>query len=275
MKMASVALVAATMFASGAASAADITKAQCVDANTSGQNSRREGKLGDARAQFLVCNDPKCPEIVRTDCLQRFEEADAAGPAIVFDVKGSNRGDLAAVKISADGKVLAEKADGTPLKVDPGAHDFTFEAAGEKPLTKTFVLKEGEKLRRETISFAPEAPVASPLPPPPAENGDGRRVLGIALGAAGVVGLAFGVIGGLEASAGWNDQKRDCIAVSNCRDHAAALDDHGKAETWGTISTVGFIAGALLVAGGAVLYFTAPSQEAKTAQLRNPLRFSF
>jgi hypothetical protein len=262
------------------AAAADITKDQCIDANTNGQVSRKENKLSDARAQFLLCSDSKCPEVIRNDCSLRFAETDGALPAIVFEVKDGKGADLATVTISVDGKPLAEKADGTALVVDPGQHEFTFEAQGEPTITKSFVIREGEKTRHEKISFAPEAPPPPPAPPlpapPPADDGSAIRTTAVVLAGVGVVALGIGIVGGVEASSNWSDQKKDCASSTNCRDRAAALWNHSATVTWGSVSTLSIIAAVALIGGGAVLYFLAPSGDSKTSgQLQNPLRFSF
>lgn len=267
-----------TLLATGAA-AADITKDQCIDASTNGQLARKESRLSTARAQFLLCSDSKCPAMIRDDCSLRFAEVDGAMPAIVFEVKDAKGNDLAAVKISADGKPLAEKADGTAIPMDPGQHELTFEAEGETTITKSFVLREGEKMRHEKISFAPEAPPppppAPPPPPKPADDGSGMRTTGIILGAAGIVGLGVGIVGGVEASSAWSDQKKDCASSTSCANRSAALSDHTATVTWGSVSTLAFIAGVALLGGGALMYFMAPSNDTKAARLKNPLRFSF
>jgi hypothetical protein len=272
---------------SGEATAADITKGQCVDANTNGQTLRKDGKLTASRAQFQMCNDPKCPEIVRADCTQRLEEIEAAFPSIVFDTKKADGSDLVDVKVTMDGKVVAEKMDGSPLTVDPGSHEFTFEAAGEKPLTRTFVLKEGEKLRRERIQIgeAPPAPAEPAKPPPTAPpppknggNGDLLRIGGLGLAGAGIVALGVGVFYGLKASSKWSDQQDHCKSATDCSNHPQAISDHDGAVVYGRFSTMGVIAGAVLLAGGVVMYLVAPKNgttDTKSGRLSDPFKFSF
>lgn len=252
--------------------AADITKAQCVDANTYGQTLRREGKLTAAKGQFQTCNDPKCPEIVRTDCTQRMEEVETAFPSIVFDVKDSAGADLSAVKVMVDGQQVADKIDGLPLRVDPGSHEFKFEVAGEKALIRTFVLKEGEKLRRERILFVGENKPVTPPPATPAvpaktkaepsKSGGIMRAGGLALAAGGLVAIGVGSFYGVKALGKKSDQEENCKSATSCRNYPQATSDHDGAEVWGRFSTIGFIAGGVLLVGGAVLFFTAPKSEA-------------
>ena len=130
---------------------ADLTKGQCVDANTTGQNLRREGKMSLAREQLRACASPSCPAMVRDDCTKRLDELERAQPTIIFDVKDLAGRDVSSVQVVVDGRALADRLDGTALGVDPGEHAFTFVVAGQAPLTQTFVIKEGEKERRERI----------------------------------------------------------------------------------------------------------------------------
>jgi hypothetical protein len=96
--------------------------------------------------------------------------------------------------------------------------------------------------------------------PPPLEEdrGHGRRVAGIALGASGVAVLGVGIAFGLIASSQWSDAMNHCIG--GCAAGSPARDERTHALTFGDLSTVGFIVGPALIAGGAVLYFTAPKK---------------
>jgi len=262
-------------FVTAGASAADITKGQCVDANTYGQTLRREGKLTAAKGQFQICNDAKCPEIVRADCTQRMDEVETAFPSILFDVKDSAGGDISAVKVMIDGQLVAEKMDGMPVRVDPGSHEFKFEVVGEKALIRTFVLKEGEKLRRERILFVGDAKPVPPAPPPvvpaaPAKAegskmADIQRFGGLGLAGAGIVAMGVGAFYGIKAAGKASDQQDNCKSVTDCRNYPQAISDHDGAEVWGRFSTIGFIAGSILLVGGAVLFFTAPKSESSGA----------
>lgn len=271
------------VLATAAPASADITKDQCVDANTYGQTLRREGKLVAAQGQFQLCNDAKCPDIVRTDCTQRLDEIEAAFPSILFDVKKADGSDVADVKVMMDGKVVAEKMDGTPLRADPGSHEFSFEIPGEKALIRTFVLKEGEKMRRERILLVGAEPPGDrkpePVAPPPESHGNGdlMRIGGLGLAVVGVVGIGVGAFFGLKASSKWDDQQTHCKSTTDCANRSQALSDHDDAVTYGGYSTAGILIGGALLAGGAVLFLLAPSRgdaPGKTG-FSHPLRFSF
>ena len=101
---------------------------------------------------------------------------------------------------------------------------------------------------------------------------------GLGLAAAGVIGIGVGVFYGLKASSKWSDQQTHCASTANCPNHAQALSDHDGATVYGGFSTLGFIIGGVLLAGGATLFLLAPKNDtsapAKTG-LKNPLRFTF
>ncbi len=149
-----VAGLVAGAIALGAPEVGAITKDQCVDANTKAQSLRRDGKFAAAREQLTLCIDQSCPGIVRDDCTQRLDELERAQPTVVFDAKSAVGEDVVLVHVAVDGVRLADVLDGRALGVDPGQHVFTFEVPGQAPTTYRFVLKEGEKDRRERIVLA-------------------------------------------------------------------------------------------------------------------------
>ena len=244
-----------------------MTKAECVEADTKGQDARRAGRLAEAREALKLCSDDKCPNMVKSDCVQRLDELDHAQPTIVFDVKNGAGEDVTSIRVTVDGHLLTEKVDGSALAADPGEHTFAFTAPGQPAVTKTFVLKEGEKGRRERVVIGAEAPTlpkqvaaAPPSPPPVASGGmGGQKVLGLVLGAAGVAGLAAGGVFGELASSAWSSQKSDCGSSTDCPNRSQAASDHNTLETDGLISTIGFIGGGALLVAGVVLFLTGGS----------------
>jgi hypothetical protein len=240
-----------------------ITKDQCVDANTRAQSLRREGKLVAAREQLRLCIDSQCPGIVRDDCSQRLDELERAQPTIVLDAKSVAGDDISFVHVAVDGAPLTDLLDGRALAVDPGQHVFRFEVPGHAPTEYRFVLKEGEKDRRERIVLSG---AAEPVPPgagsaaePP--RGQSQRVAAIAFGAAGLAGLGVGAVFGVLTIRDWSNSQSEseCASPTQCPNHPAAVADHDRAETAGTISTVAFIAGGALLATGLVTWLTSPS----------------
>jgi hypothetical protein len=257
---------ATALFFVGARADADATKAECVKANADAQTLRIAGKIGASRDKLTLCADASCPAMVRDDCTQRLDELEHAQPTIVFDVKDASGSDVGAVKVTIDGQPLADKLAGTALKVDPGEHAFTFTADGQAPLTRSFVIHEGEKERREVIVLHAQSPAAPSPDPGGAGSGLGtQRVLGLTAGALGVAGVVVGSIFGISSTSAASRQATDCASPTICTNHAQALSDHSTATTDGTLSTVAFIAGGALLAAGVTLFLTGGRSSERTS----------
>lgn len=265
--------VLAAVVAAAPAWASDPTTADCLSATEGSLTLRNQHKLRDARAQLLICSAATCPSDIREECVRRVAEVNVAMPTVVFEVKDAPGNDLTGVRVDMDGSVLAEHLEGTALSIDPGEHKFTFTHAGDPPVQKVFVIREGEKDRRERIvmgTLAVAAPSAvpvvaqSPVAPPLAAPSPwtGRRVGGLILAAVGVAGLGVGAGYGLAAMSRHDEAQKACPL-------AACPDQHGvdlwsSAHTAGTISTVAFIAGGVALAGGAVLWLTGKPETTAT-----------
>jgi hypothetical protein len=259
---------------------AEVTKDQCVDANGEAQDLRREGKLSAAREKLVVCSNRPCPAMVRDDCTKRLDELEKAQPTVAFEAKDAAGNDVSVVRVTVDGKPLAERLDGTALRVDVGQHVFTFEVVGQPPVSRTLVMTEGEKGRREVVAIgtanppspAPASPsalataTAGSQPPaagpsnteqPPTTGRMGtQRVFGLVTGGIGLAGVAVGSVFGALTLSEKNQQNIDCASSTSCTSRASALGDHSTGMTDSTISTAAFIAGGALLLGGALLFVT-------------------
>jgi hypothetical protein len=276
------------------ASAANPTMSECLSANENAIKLRGDHKLRQARDQALVCAASSCPGEVRETCQARVRDLSAAIPTIVFLAKDGAGQDLVDIRVSMDGEAIGDRLDGTGIPVDPGQHKFTFEVAGQRPVERLLVISEGQKDRREAIRLG--APAASTAPSPNAilapttPNGTGtspassavaptepvaggspggrQRIAGIVVGAAGVVGLGLGAVFGGLAASDWSSAKAACNGKPvSCTTSSSSpgFQDEGSATTKATISTVGFIAGGALVAGGVVVFLTAPKGSSSEA----------
>jgi hypothetical protein len=227
---------------------------QCIASNERSIELRRANRLRDALDEMRTCAAESCPAEVRAVCQQRIAEIHAAIPSIVFSARDGSGHDLVAVKVSVDGKPLADKLDGTAIAIDPGQHEFTFEVEGEPALKQRLIVREGEKDRHETV-------VIGSLPVTPSaegEQGGGRRTVGLVVGGAGLASALAGGVLGLVASSKWNASKSEC-GVSSCSDHAAAVTDHDSAVELATGSTISIVVGGVAIAAGAALFLMAPA----------------
>lgn len=268
-------LLAGTLLVGDAAAADGPTKQECVSANESAQDLQRTGQLREARARLTVCVAESCPGPVREDCAQRLDEVDKVMPSLVFEVRDESDRDLSAVHVTMDGQTLTDKLDGTAIPVDLGEHRFVFEARGLASDTRTLVVREGDKKRRERIvlvvaQVAPPATGASAVPvvsestaAKPTRAGSTQRTIGLVLGGAGVVGVVVGTVFGLVSRSTYDNalssqcgQAAKFAAANMCT--TTGVQDVSNAHSQAAVSTVGFIASALLLGGGAYLYFSAP-----------------
>ncbi len=281
--------LAVTVVALSSQAVAAPTKEECIDANAQGQNLRREGKFSSARQSLRACADSACPSVLRSDCIKRLDELDAAQPTLVLEVKDASGVDVAQVAVKLDGSTVEPEKRGAALPLDPGQHTFVFEAPGRPSVSRTFVVTEGERGRRERVVLeavaviAPAARPATPVagesaPPTHQEEASGlgtRRTIALAMGGVGIAGLAAGTVFGVLAMGKKDAQVEACASSAVCTPtgHEVALSAHTSAQTFGAISTTGFVLGGLLVAAGATLFFTAPS-ETSTTRSRSALFFA-
>lgn len=240
---------------------ADPTTADCLTASDSSLKFGNQHKLRAERSSLLTCAAPSCPTDIRKECVRRVDEVNAQIPTIVFSVKDPTGADLSAVRVTMDGEVIVDRLEGVAMSIDPGEHTFTFETAGQSPLTKKLIIVEAQKDRRELIQFGnPQAAAGGGASGGVAASTDGglgtQKILAIVAGGIGVVGLGVGTAFGLLAISAKSDAQNVCPNQCTSQD---GVNKWNTASTDGTIATIGFIAGGVALLGGAVLWVTAPS----------------
>lgn len=279
------ALVAlALALVSGSASAD--TDDDCIAASERAVSLRRAGSLLRAREELSSCSALACATALRTSCEKRLAELNAQVPTMVFHATDAHGADTTAVHLFIDGKAVAESLTGQAIAVDPGSHTFRFElqadgGAGVQTIEKQWVVQEGEKGRTESVSFAPprvETPpdTGAKAPSPVADvHWSTRKKAGLVMGGVGIVGVGVGAVFGAMAISQWNGAKAKCTSSGTCGAGSAAQSDHDAAATSATVSTVSFIAGGALFAGGATLFFWPSSPDGASRGAAFGLRGSF
>lgn len=224
---------------------------QCLKAHEAAQEHRLRGHYVEARAELLVCVQGDCPRLVSRDCASWLGEVEASLPTVVFAVDDSKGGNLIDVRITKDGKLLTDKADGRALPLDPGVSKLRFEADGYAPSEQTLSIRESEKGRLVRIALEPLPEgsgqrVASTsrdnFPGTPADVRK-RRLLRTTYALAGVstVSLAMGVIYGVAGKRRYDNLDESCG-----RDCSQRSIDDGKLRY--VIADVAFgVAGAAAV----------------------------
>ena len=128
------------------------------------------------------------------------------------------------------------------------------------------------KLREEAVAQQPAtpAPTPKPTPPPPRDTGAASSpgVVPFVLMGAGGAGLVAGSVLGLMANS----------AKSRAEDPATSgvdtLDERDRARSLGTYSTVGFVAGGVLLASGVTWWMLSPSEKQAVGVRLSPTRVS-
>jgi hypothetical protein len=179
--------------------------------------------------------------------------------------------------LTRDDVTVGEAQWGEALPVDPGAHVLTAKATGRRPWSQTIeipsrpqqVTLEIPELELDVQSDGPKAGDGSRVAPEPvrdsgpprhddAHAGDGQRTIAIVAAGVGVAGLLLGATFGLVSISKNSDADKECAPPDHTSCTSKGVDDGSSAKTAGNVSTVAFIAGGALVAGGVALYFTAP-----------------
>lgn len=223
------------------------------------------GRLASAWALFLECEPHfrnRNPPDNRADIAK--QRADSLYPKLSrLNISVPDASKVPGLVIRRDGEVVDASQWSTGLPVDPGKHVVEASAPGKKTWKWEAEVGAGGATVSVPVPPLEEDPAIRPEPVPAEEGLSTQRKVAIGAGAAGVVGLAIGgVFGGLTLGA-VSDANRSCTLVDGTYlcDRAGA-DLRRQAGAFSTASTVGLVAGGVLVAGAAVLWFTSPSTAA-------------
>ncbi|MBX3215328.1 MAG: hypothetical protein KF850_25050 [Labilithrix sp.] len=181
--------------------------------------------------------------------------------------------------VQRNGKEVDAAGWDVAVPVDPGPHQIEGRAPGRRAWSARVDARiGGETVDVEVPTLAPEEPAAEPSAPPPAEpdTGDARRTLAYVAAGVGVLGVAVGSYAGLRSMSLRDEADRSCGGPAPRPCPREGVDTARSAQTFGNVSTVAFVVGAAGLVGGAVLWFTAPSQRPlATSLLRGEVRLSF
>lgn len=210
-------------------------------------------------------------------------------PKLTVRVDAASR--VAGLEVARNGQALASSLFDLAVPVDPGEHQVDARAPGKKPWSQRVAVAEGVATVVEvpvledapaSAALAPHAQPSEPNEPSASltasdadatSSGSPQKLIGVVVGAAGVVGIAVGAVFGGVAISKKGDADDRCKAAgtpgSLCADErGVALND--EAHDAATLSNIFFIGGAALAVTGVVLYLTAPSEEASpTVALRS------
>lgn len=178
------------------------------------------------------------------------------------------------VQVTLDSQVIPAALLGEPRPVNPGEHHIVA-VCDEERLERTVAMAEADSKRVE-LEFHARSDGAGAIggatvegePGEPrrrdegADSNEAKRTVAYVALASGAAGLVLGGVTGAMALS----QRRQLDQSASCRDGRCLESQRGdaeKLETLRNVSTVSFIAGAALAAGGAVLHFTLGSSKAR------------
>lgn len=178
------------------------------------------------------------------------------------------------VIVTRNGSPVDAAMFGTAIPVDPGEHVIAANAPGKRSWTTTVEVESGARVSVSVPILpldaggdtGPEGQASVPSSGGelgaggPRDEGGGagttQRVLAGVVAGVGVVGVVVGTVSGLAAMSDWDDAKKNCDPYPHCGERGARLAD--DAQSAATLSTVAFVVGAAGLAGGLVLWLTAP-----------------
>jgi serine/threonine-protein kinase len=154
------------------------------------------------------------------------------------------------LEVKRDGTVVGEGQWGSPLPVDPGEHTIEVSAPGRQPL--------------ETLARVAAGPGTTTVEIPALAVGsssfwNAQRSAGLVVATVGIAGVGVAAALGALALSKNSASKLSCDPANPnlCNDKGAAL--RSDAITFGNASTAAFVVGGVMVAGGIVIFVTAPS----------------
>jgi serine/threonine-protein kinase len=169
---------------------------------------------------------------------------------------------LQTLVVKRDDVAIGRPQWGSAIPIDPGKHVIVATADGKRTWQGEVTISETVRATNVVIPALEDqapAPEKTPVERPSAQrasSGSTQRTVGLVVGGLGVVGLGLGTFFGLKSMSRHDDDQPHCDSSSNCDPQGVAL--RNEARDAGNISTVAFIAGGALLAGGAVLFLTAP-----------------
>jgi hypothetical protein len=187
------------------------------------------------------------------------------------------------LRVTVDGLAVKRALIGVEMSMNPGEHRLTANAPGGLEAQEIFTLAEKERRRVEVDvpEGAPEVPVApvaaaaaaqehpgveARQEPSGSRAGSTQRTVGLVVAGVGVLGLGTGIVTGLMATSRHSEAQEKC-ENNVCIEGSEGADALDSFRMLRGISTIGYVVGALGLAGGAALFFTAP-KPSRTAFVR-------
>jgi hypothetical protein len=187
--------------------------------------------------------------------------------------------DASGIEVRVDNEPVSDSDLGAAVARDGGGHDIEVSAPGKKTWNKHVDLETGgQNIEVDVPRLADDRPGSGAAGATPGRadgsngapadttsepsSGQGQRIAGIVIAGVGIVALGAGAFAGLHASSTYSDARAACGGGGSCPPDSNGPTLRDSASTWASLSTVSFIAGGVALAGGALVFFTAPNGSA-------------
>ncbi|WP_437928134.1 hypothetical protein WMF37_02470 [Sorangium sp. So ce291] len=173
--------------------------------------------------------------------------------------------------IRIDGHDIPAAALGTPIPIDPGAHEVEATASGYSVWSTTVQVGENADLKAIAIPKLQPAPAAAATAGPQgpaaggggvgndggsAGGGGGLRTAGFVIGGAGAAVLGVGAVFGILAAGQASDAEGDPTLCPAKQCSPRGREEIDAAETKALVSTIGIGVGVAALGAGAILVLT-------------------
>jgi hypothetical protein len=222
-------------------------------------------KLVDAQKHWVLARDRagvEGNEKLRAAAEAKLTALEKRMPRLIIKLApGSPPG----AEVLRDGTALGAISLGLALPTDPGPHTLIVRAKGHADASTSVTLGEAEQ-KDVVVSAGLKEAIATPPSETVSAEGEvmhqglgTQRTVAVVAASVGGAGVILGaVLGGLAISS-WGTAESDC--PNGCSATSNAQTERTHALTFATGSTIGFIAGGVLVVGGAALWLTAPPRK--------------
>jgi hypothetical protein len=213
----------------------------------------REGRTASAWNAFLeAAASAKASGRIERESAAR-DRAAALVPRLSKIALFTGQNDVSTLQVQCDGAPV-DRSRWAGFPVDPGQHLLSIAAAGKKDFRTTVTIRADADSVSVMLPKLEDNGQFHPALAPEKKKGNTQRTLALVVGGAGVVGLGVGTVFGLISRSKHNEADNYCDG-SLCRD-PRGLDLKDQAISAGNVSSVAFVAGAVGVGAGAVLWFT-------------------
>ena len=232
----------------------------------------KTGRTASAQAQFRLAQELATKQGDKRAAVAG-KRADKLEPLVLrLTIAIPKDADVPGLEVRRDG-VLVDRTKSKGIAVDPGNHVVTASAPRKKTWEAQLLLsssmavtipvldnlEEPQPAVAEATTPAatePDARAFTPTPPPNANPGQTQRTVAIGTATLGIASAAFAAVLGVNAKSIYDASNEAGHCTATCDAYGA--DRRNQAFQTARVSTVAAIAGAALLGGAAVLYFSAP-----------------